>query len=279
MTDLKRAYFILLTLCLLNTPLITIVYAEQKTESAAEPAVLDFPLNAELDPTALKKLQTPVQPPTSMPVTLWVGALDRIENGVSFLSALPAQIGILINPFDALSPNVLALLTKQKRRCALVIPTRSRFDGEEHSPATLNTTKESHAYFEQIVVNTKISTIFIPNMVDVDQEVLEFIVALAKKHKLTLIIPSQVFANIQKLCDTQSVSYHLLDAFAHSNLAFDDFKTILGESTHIMENMGELKMAVLITDEQKKNSLMEHIHLIQSHKGLFVDEKPLIQAK
>jgi hypothetical protein len=214
-----------------------------------------------------------------MPVTLWVGGLSRLSASASFLTTLPAHIGILINPFEALPPDVLALISKQGRNWALIVPTRTRFDGEDLSSETLNTTKESQAYFEQVVIQTKIRTVFIPDMVDVDQEVLEFIVALAKKHGITLIVPPQFFSNIQRLCQTQGVNYQLLDAFASSNITFDDFKAILTESIQSIKATGELKIAVLLTDEAKKIYFNECIQLIQTNHGLFVDEKPLIQAK
>lgn len=252
---------------------------KQPHESDEESSLFYFPLKAELDPVTLSRLQTPTQAATSMPVTLWVGGLSRLSASASFLTTLPAHIGILINPFEALPPDVLALISKQGRNWALIVPTRTRFDGEDLSSETLNTTKESQAYFEQVVIQTKIRTVFIPEMVDVDQEVLEFIVALAKKHGITLIVPPQFFSNIQRLCQTQGVNYQLLDAFASSNITFDDFKAILTESIQSIKATGELKIAVLLTDEAKKIYFNEYIQLIQTNHGLFVDEKPLIQAK
>ncbi len=252
---------------------------KQPYESEEESSLLYFPLKAELDPITLKKLQAPAQPTASMPVTLWVGGLSRIATSATFLATLPVHIGILINPFEALPTEVLSLISKQGRNWALIIPTRNRFDGEERSPETLNTTKESQAYFEQVIIQTKIRTVFIPDMVDVDQEVLEFIVALAKKYGITLIVPPQFFSNIQGLCQTQGVHYQLLDVFAPSNITLDDFKVILSESVQNIKNTGELKVAVLLTDEAKKIYFNEYIQLIQTNHGLFVDEKPVMQAK
>ena len=253
--------------------------ADQQNDSSEEESTHDFPLKIELDPSTRRKLQEPTQSAKSTPVFLWIGNIDRLNDGAAFLSKLPPNIGILINPFDALPKNVLDLIAKQKRELALVIPTRSRFDGEVGSAATLNASQESRDYFEQIVVNTKIKTIFIPDMVDIDQEVIEFIIALAKLYKLTLVIPPQVFNNIQILCQTQAIPYHLLDTFVPSATTFDNFKDILAESIQIMNAFDELKMVVCVTDEQKMNQLNEHIQLIQSNNGLFVDAKPMIQAK
>lgn len=252
---------------------------KQPYESAEKSSPVSFPLKAELDPITLRKLQAPNQPTASIPVTLWVGGLSRLAAGATFLATLPPHIGILINPFEALPTDVLNLISKQGRNWALIIPTRNRFDGEERSPQTLNTTKESQAYFEQVAIKTKIRTVFIPDMADVDQEVLEFIVALAKKYGITLIVPPQFFSNTQRLCQTQGVHYQLLDAFAPSNITFDDFKVILSESIQTIKNTGELKMAALLTDESKKIHFNEYIQLIQTNHGLFVDEKPVIQAK
>lgn len=252
---------------------------KQPYESDEESSYLSFPLKAELDPITLSKLQALTQPATSAPVTLWVGGLNRLANGATFLATLPAHVGILINPFEALPADVLTLISKQGRNWALVIPTRTRFDGENRSPETLTAIKESQAYFEKIVIQTKIKIVFIPDMVDVDQEVLEFIIGLAKRHRLTLIVPPQFFSNIQKLCQKQGVHYQLLNAFAPSNATYDDFKAILSESIQMIKATGELKVAVLLTDESKKTYFNEYIKLIQTNHGLFVDEKPTIQAK
>ncbi|MES2252700.1 MAG: hypothetical protein V4482_03340 [Pseudomonadota bacterium] len=248
-------------------------------ELQEEAALLYFPLKTELDSVTLQKHKTPMQTLTSIPVVMWVGTIDRLSNGVEFLSTLPENIGILINPFDTLPADVLALIAKQKRQCALVIPTRSRFDGEDQSPATLNNTKESHDYFEQVLTQTQIKTIFIPDMIDVDPEALEFIIALANKHGLTLIIPPQFFNNIQELCHHQNVTYHLLNSFVASNTTFNEFKLILSTHIETMQITGELKIAVLLTDEAKKSHFKEYIDLIKANKGLFVDGKPSIQAK
>jgi hypothetical protein len=285
---MKNTVFFIL--CLLSIPLLATENINRKDEKGSAPtkqpyesdeesSLLYFPLKADLDPITLKKLQAPTQPAASMPVSLWVGGISRLATGATFLATLPAHVGILINPFEALPPDVLALISKQGRNWALIIPTRNRFDGEDRSPETLNTTKESQAYFEQVVIQTKIRTVFIPDMVDVDQEVLEFIVALAKKYGITLIVPPQFFSNIQRLCQTQGVHYQLLDAFAPSNITFDDFKVILSESIQNIKSTGELKVAVILTDEAKKIYFNEYIQLIQTNHGLFVDEKPVIQAK
>lgn len=252
---------------------------KQPFESAEESSCLSFPLKAEIDPVTLSLVQSPIQRAQSMPVSLWVGGLSRLATSTAFLSSLPANIGILINPFEILMPEVLALISKQNRHWALIIPTRTRFDGENHSPETLNATKESQNYFEQVVIQTKIKTVFIPGMVDVDREVLEFIVALSKKHGMTLIIPPQFFSNLPELCQKQGVRYQLLDAFAPSNITFDDFKAVLLESVNIMKMNNALKIAILLTDEPKKTYLTEYIQLIQASHGLFVDEKPMMQAK
>ena len=276
--------------CVLSIPLLAeeksgqhnkqeTVPIKQPHESDEESSHLYFPLKAELDPITLKKLQSPTQPITAMPVALWVGGINRLTAGAAFLSTLPTHIGILINPFEALPADVLALISKQGRNWALIIPTRNRFDGGARSPETLNGTKESHAYFEQVVIQTKIKTVFIPDMVDVDQEILEFTIALAKKHGLTLIVPPQFFSNIQGLCQKQGVDYQLLDAFAPNDVTFDDFKAILSESIGKIKDTGELKIAILLTDEQKKMYFNEYIQLIQANHGLFVDEKPVMQAK
>ncbi|MDP5370097.1 MAG: hypothetical protein NWR39_00765 [Pseudomonadota bacterium] len=281
---------IFLILCLLSSSLSATENVNKRDEKGSPPkkqpykseeesSLLYFPLKAELDPITLKKLQAPAQPTASMPVTLWVGGLSRLAASATFLATLPVHIGILINPFEALPTEVLSLISKQGRNWALIIPTRNRFDGEERSPETLNTTKESQAYFEQVIIQTKIRTVFIPDMVDVDQEVLEFIVALAKRYGITLIVPPQFFSNIQGLCQTQGVHYQLLDAFTPSNITLDDFKVILSESMQTIKNTGELKVAVLLTDEAKKIYFNEYIQLIQTNHGLFVDEKPVMQAK
>lgn len=214
-----------------------------------------------------------------MPINLWVGGLSRLSSDAAFLTTLPAHVGILINPFEALSPDVLALISKQGRNWALIIPTRTRFDGESLSPETLSTTKESQSYFEQVVIQTKIKTAFIPNMSDIDKEVLEFIVALAKKYGITLIVPPQFFSYIQNICQKQGVYYQLLDAFAPDNINFNNFKETLDETLQSIKTTGELKIAVILTDETKKSYFNEYIQLIQANHGLFVDEKPMMQAK
>lgn len=252
---------------------------KQIFESAEESSSQCPPLKAEIDPIALKTLQLPIQQAQSIPVSLWVGGLSRLVTSTAFLSTLPAHIGILINPFEILPPEVLALISKQNRKWALIVPTRTRFDGENHSPETLNTTKESQDYFEQVVIQTKIKTIFIPDMVDVDREVLEFIVALSKKHGVTLIIPPQFFSDLPELCQKQGIHYQLLDTFAPSTITFDDFKAVLSESISAMKMNNALKIAILLTDEPKKAYFNEYIQLIQASRGLFVDEKPMIQAK
>jgi hypothetical protein len=110
-------------------------------------------------------------------------------------------------------------------------------------------------------------------MVDIDQEVIEFIVALAKKYGLTLIVPPQFFSNIPDTCVKQGVSYKILDTFAQGAVDFDDFKNILLEGIDIMKVCGELNFAVMLTDERKKDYLMEYIPLIQTNGGVFVDVK------
>jgi len=244
-----------------------------------EATLLNFPLKTELDSVTLEKYKTPIRALASMPVIMWVGTIDRLSNGVEFVSALPLNIGILINPFDTMPTDVLALISKQKRYCALVIPTRNRFDGQNQSPATLNNTKESHDHFDKILSQTQIKTIFIPDMIDVDPEVLEFIITLAHKHGLVVIVPPQFFNTIQELFRHQHVAYHLLNSFADSNTPFDEFKLILATNIETMLNTGELNCAVLLTDEAKKSHFKKYIDLIKANKGLFVDGKPPIKAK
>jgi hypothetical protein len=260
---MKHWFFHLLRSVIIQVVFVTAIFADgqqsEETKDKSSEELIPFSLKPELDAKTLKRIQTPASKVESMSVNLWVGGIDRFEDGVSFLTKLPAKVGVLINPFDALSKDVFELISKQKRPWALVIPTRSRFDGNDHSPATLNKSKESYEFFEQVLKDTRIKIIFIPDMVDVDQEVIEFIISLAKKYGLMIIIPPQFFSNIQETCVKQGVAYKVLDSFAPSSVMLDTFKEILSESTEILKAFGELNIAVMVNDEFKKDCFMDYI--------------------
>lgn len=247
----------------------------QEKEFIEETMQFDLPLDPQLDSVTAKEITTPTSISEKKPVTLWIGSVERMKDPLSFVAALSPHVGILVDAFAPLSADVLALISTQKRKWAMVMPTRSRFDGADRSPETLNNTMESRAYFEQILKQTENMSVFIPDMVDIDREVLEYIITLAKKHKLTLIIPPQVFNAIPALCQKEHVSYQLLDIFSPINAMFDDFKNLLEESLEILDAFGRLNIAIFIPDEHKKKYFDTYIHSIAEKKGFFVDVKTI----
>jgi hypothetical protein len=200
-------------------------------------------------------------------IQIWVMGLENLEHPESFLKEIPAEVGIVLNPFRMLSDSLISQLRLRQHQLALALPTRLRVDGLQVAHNTFADDPKIIAHFKDLQSRYRIQLFVMPDMIDGDETVLKIVADFLTTVKGSVVLPPQILSFVYGYFKKKNIPVKSVDQFIQSGDLDDVIEAKKEASLFTSNSVGSDAVIFTLIQGPRLHSFTDYIKQIKEEKA------------